>query len=66
MHSFLIVSKNKKAALDFMLLECKKNQTDKFDISLLTFEKAIGIEDIRYFQKKIYLKPIKVKRKQLS
>jgi len=65
MHSFLIVSKNKKAALDFMLLECKKNQTDKFDISLLTFEKAIGIEDIRYFQKKIYLKPIKSKTKAI-
>jgi len=63
MYSFLIVSKNKETALDFVNSECKKNQIDKFDVCLLTFQKAIGIEDIRNFQKKIYLKPIKSKAK---
>ena len=63
MHSFLIVSKNKKNALDYVMEECRKNQIDKFDINLLAFEKAIGIEDVRNFQKKIILKPIKSKTK---
>lgn len=66
MHSFIIVSKNKKTALDFTSSECKKNQIDKFDINILTFQKAIGIEDIRNFQKKIYLKPIKSKAKAIT
>jgi hypothetical protein len=63
MHSFLIVSKNKQTALDYVIGKCKKNQIDKFDINLLAFEKAIGIEDIRNVQKKLFLKPIKSKTK---
>lgn len=66
MHSFIIVSKNKETALDFANSECKKNQIDKFDVALFTFQKAIGIEDIRNFQKKIYLKPIKSKEKAIT
>lgn len=65
MHSFLIVSKNKKSALDYVVEACKKNQIDKFDIGLLIFEKAIGIEDVRNLQKKIILKPIKSKTKAI-
>jgi len=63
MHAFLIVSKNKQTALDYTLGECKKNQVDKFDIDILTFEKAVGIEDVRNVQKKLFLKPIKSKTK---
>lgn len=63
MHSFLIVSKNKKNALDYVIGECKKNQIDKFDINILTFEKTIGIENIRNLQKQVILKPIKSKIK---
>lgn len=63
MHSFLIVSKNKKTALEYAFEECKKSQIDKFDSDILTFEKPIGIEDVRNLQKKIILKPIKSKTK---
>lgn len=65
MHSFLIVSKNKKTSLDFTALACKKNQIDKFDVALFTFQKAIGIEDVRNLQKKIFLKPIRSKTKAI-
>lgn len=65
MHSFITVSKNKKTALDYVGKECKKKQIDKFDVSLLTFEKAIGIENIRNFQRQLYLKPIKSKTKAI-
>jgi DNA polymerase III delta prime subunit len=63
MHSFLVCSKNKQTALEYALAECKKNKIDKFDISLLSFEKSIGIEDVRNFQKKLILKPFKSKEK---
>lgn len=65
MHSFITVSKNKKSALDYMIEACKKNQIDKFDVNILTFPKAIGIEDIRNFQRQLYLKPIKSKTKAI-
>lgn len=65
MHSFIVVSKNKEAALNYVKVECKKNQIDKFDVALFTFQKAIGIEDIRNCQKKIFLKPIKSKIKAI-
>src|SRR5258708_7305110 len=32
---------------------------DKFDITTFEYEKAVGIQDVRELQKKIYLKPIK-------
>jgi len=63
MHSFLIVSKNRQTAIDYAFGLCKKNQIDKFDSGLLTFEKAIGIEDIRNFLKQVILKPIRSKTK---
>jgi len=65
MHSFLIVSKNKDVAVNYVKVECRKNQIDKFDILLFTFQKAIGIEDVRNCQKKIFLKPIKSKTKAI-
>ena len=63
MHSFLIVSKIQKAALEYAVRNCKESKIDKFDISILTFEKSIGIEDIRNFQKKLVLKPLRSKAK---
>jgi len=63
MHSFLIVSKNKQTSFKYVVEECKKNQIDKFDVDLFSSEKAIGIENVRNFQKKIILKPIKSKAK---
>lgn len=63
MHSFLIVSKNRQGALDYAMGECIKIKINKFDISVLSFEKSVGIEDVRNFQKKIILKPLKSKTK---
>jgi len=63
MHSFLIVSKNRQNALDYAKGECIKNKIDKFDISILSFEKLVGIEDVRNVQKKLILKPLKSKEK---
>ena len=63
MHSFLIVSKNRQNALDYAKGECIKNKIDKFDISILSFEKLVGIEDVRNVQKKLILKPFKSKEK---
>jgi DNA polymerase III delta prime subunit len=63
MHSFLICSGNKETGLEFAKGECERNQIDKFDINTLSFRKSIGIEDIRTFQKQVFLKPIKSKTK---
>lgn len=63
MHSFLIVSKNRQKALDYAIAECKKNEIDKFDVSILSFEKSVGIEDVRNLQKKVILKPFQGKEK---
>jgi len=63
MHSFIISCKNKKTSLEFVVSECKKNKIDKLDTTSLSFEKAVGIEDVRQIQKKLVLKPIKGKVK---
>jgi len=61
--SILISSKSRQNALDYAFTECIKNKIDKFDISILSFDKQVGIEDVRSFQKKLILKPFKSKTK---
>jgi hypothetical protein len=63
MHSFLIVSKNPKTAIDYALKLCKDNSIDKIDIDINAFEKKVGVEDVKNLKKKIILKPIKSKTK---
>ena len=63
MRSFVISSKNKKASLEFVVSECKKNKIDKLDATFLSFEKTVGIENVRQIQKKLFLKPIKGRAK---
>lgn len=65
MQSFIIVSKNKKIREDQSLKICTENKIDVFDINILESNQntSIGIDEIRNFQKKLYLKPIKSKVK---
>lgn len=65
MQSFIIVSKNKKIIEEESLKVCEENKIETLDINILESQKdvSIGIEEIRDFQKKLYLKPIKSKIK---
>lgn len=63
MHSFLIASKNKKTAHDYIKGLCDMEKIDPIDIDMQIFEKAMGIEDVRNIQKKILLRPFKGKTK---
>lgn len=59
MQSILVSSKDKNKAKDFIIELSQKRKIDKFDISIFEYEKALGIDDVRELQKKIFLKPIK-------
>lgn len=59
MQSILITSKNKTSAFEKALYISYEKGIAKIDISVENFEKTIGIENIRYIQKKLFLKPIK-------
>ena len=63
MHSFLIVSKNPKTAIDYAIKLCTDNGIDQIDLVINSFEKTAGVEDVKNLKKKIILKPIKSKTK---
>lgn len=63
MHSRLIISKDKNNALEYIQSVGKTRKIDQIDISVYSFEKAVGIEDVREIQKKLFLQPIKSKEK---
>lgn len=63
MNSLIIVSKNRQSIdkyLDDFLISKKIENVDR---DLNTFEKAVGIPDIRALQQKLYFKPLKSKDK---
>jgi hypothetical protein len=63
MQSFLIIGKPFEKTKDYAFNFCEKNKIDKFDISFIESEKAVGITQVRDFQKKIFLKPFKSRQK---
>lgn len=63
MQSFLIVALNKSLASSYTSNLSKEWGVDPLDINLHTYEKAMGIEDVRSIQKQILLKPFKGKTK---
>jgi DNA polymerase III gamma/tau subunit len=63
MHSFIISSKDTVKALGEAEKINLQNKVDKFDIETTEFEKALGIEDVRNIQKKIFLKPLRGEKK---
>ena len=63
MQTFIISSKDLGKARNKADLILKENKLNKFDIETLEFEKALGIDDVRNIQKKIFLKPFKGEKK---
>jgi DNA polymerase III delta prime subunit len=63
MQSFLIVSKNKNEAASYISDLLKEMGVNSLDINLQTYEKTMGIEDVRNIQKAILLKPFRGKTK---
>lgn len=63
MQSFLIVAKDKKESASYISNLLKEKEVDPLDINLQTYEKAMGIEDVRIIQKAILLKPFRGKTK---
>lgn len=59
MQSILISSKDKEKGKDKAIEISKKRGIDDIDINIFEFEKAVGIDDIRSIQQKIFLKPIR-------
>lgn len=72
MTSFIVVSTDKTKRDEYINTFCKEKKIDTFDRTTLTLEtsikqntQSIGIEDIKYMQKKIFLKPIKSEQKAI-
>lgn len=65
MQTFIISSKNLEKALERAQGIIKENKIDKFDIELLEPEQALGIEEVRSLQKKIFLKPLRGEKKAI-
>lgn len=63
MNTYLISSKNQELATREVDKIISEKKVDKFDIETFEFEKALGIEDVRNIQKKIFLKPLKGNKK---
>jgi len=65
MQTVLIVSKDKQQATEYAKMLCLRDKIDTLDTQFIKFEKTVGIEDIRNFQKKLFLTPFKSKTKAL-
>ena len=63
MQSFLIIAKDKNKASAHISNFLKEEGINPFDVNLQTFEKAMGIPDVRNIQKSILLKPFRGKTK---
>ncbi len=65
MQSFLIVAKDKNTSSLYVSNFLKEKNIHSLDINWETYEKAMGIEDVRNIQKRILLKPFKSKTKAI-
>ena len=63
MVSFLIRSFDKNKLNEKWQKITNKEKIDKFDITIVSPEKTMGIGDVREAQKKLYLKPFKSEKK---
>lgn len=59
MQSILISSKNKESGREEAEKIFKNLKINKFDITILEYDKTLGIQNVREIQQKIYLKPFK-------
>lgn len=62
MQSILIASKDKEKALDFARKIAREDKVHDFDFTTIEVD-TLGIDDVRNFQKKAYLKPLKSLKK---
>ena len=65
MQTLLIISKIIQKGIDHAITICKKEEIDILDIDINSFEKTLGIDDVRTLQKRLYLKPFKSKTKAM-
>ena len=65
MRSFILASKNVEKSLEKAGKICLENKIDSFDITIESFEKPIGIEDVRKLQKNLFFKPLRAEFKAL-
>ncbi len=63
MQTYIISSKDLEKAREEVDKIIKSNKINKFDIELIEPQQALGIEDVRLVQKKIFLKPFKGEKK---
>lgn len=65
MQSFLITASDKKKTSQYISNFLEDMKIDPLDTDFQTFEKSLGIQDVRNIQKKISLKPFKGKTKSV-
>ncbi len=65
MQSFIIISKNREKAREFVKKMADENKISKFDIYSYETEKAIGIGDVKSLSKQIFLKPMQGDKKMV-
>lgn len=65
MQSFVIASKNNDKGTEEAKSICLKKKIDQLDLTIESFEKAVGIKDIRNLTKKLFLKPFRGESKAL-
>lgn len=65
MNTFIIATRSLQSAEEEVEKILKHNKISQFDIDRIILEKALGIEDVRNIQKKIFLKPLKGDKKAL-
>ena len=63
MKSILLISENRKSAKEYINKLLSHEKVDPIDTNINSFEKTVGIEDVRNIQKKIFLKPLRSKTK---
>lgn len=63
MQTFIVSSNNLKASKNYVLDLLSKEKITKLDISIVEIEKTMGIEDVRFIQKGINLKPFQGDKK---
>lgn len=63
MQSFIIISKNREKAREFVKKMADERKVSKFDIYSYETEKAVGIGDVKSLSKQIFLKPMQGTKK---
>ena len=63
MQSLIIVGNNAQELKNKALEIAKENKISKFDVEIITTEKAVGIGDIRNLRKNLFLKPLEGDKK---